>query len=44
MNDMPHTPSSLEDVADLVKHQLHLLWALPEQASAVAPLMLWGPP
>ncbi|HCH61727.1 MAG TPA: hypothetical protein DFR83_02905, partial [Deltaproteobacteria bacterium] len=39
-----HSPSTLDDIFALLTHQTHLLWSHPEQASAIAPLMLWGPP
>lgn len=35
---------TLEEVHDLVRHQLHALWAHPDQASVIPPVMLWGPP
>jgi hypothetical protein len=35
---------SLEQVSELVRHHLHLLWRHPERACVVPPLMLWGPP
>lgn len=44
MSLQPHSPSSLDDIAALLTHQTHLLWSHPEQAGAIAPLMLWGPP
>ena len=40
----PHTPSTLDDIAALLTHQTSLLWSHPEEAGAIAPLMLWGPP
>lgn len=39
-----YSPSSLEDVRAILEHQLALLWAHPERAHSIAPLMLWGPP
>ena len=43
MTDL-NTTCSLDQVSSLVRHHLHLLWRLPEQARVVPPLMLWGPP
>lgn len=44
MNSQPHSPSTLDDIAALLTHQIHLLWSHPHRAGAIAPLMLWGPP
>ena len=44
MTSQPHTPSTLDDIAALLIHQTQLLWSHPDQAGAIAPLMLWGPP
>lgn len=38
------TTCSVDDVRALLAHQLDLLWAHPELARAIPPLMLWGPP
>jgi DNA polymerase III delta prime subunit len=39
-----YSPSSIEDVRAILEHQLAQLWAKPERAGSIAPLMLWGPP
>jgi DNA polymerase III delta prime subunit len=35
---------SLETVLEVTRHHLKQLWANPEQAKTIPPLMLWGPP
>ncbi len=43
----PHETAHLADIAqvrELLRHQLHALWARPDGAGLVPPLMLWGAP
>jgi hypothetical protein len=35
---------SIGQVCNIVRHHLHALWARPDQACVLPPLMIWGPP
>jgi hypothetical protein len=37
-------PVNLQETEELIRHHLTLLWAKPDRARAIAPIMLWGPP
>lgn len=46
-NDNPETladGATLAQAGSLIEHHLESLWAHPEQAELIPPMMLWGPP